>query len=103
MPAAAAMITNEQLAGQAEVQLKRAQVSAYLARDNVRNALLGYGVSNDMVDERVASLTDGEVLQIHDQLEQLPAGQGVLGTVLTVLVILILLDVAGVTDIFPGV
>ena len=44
-----------------------------------------------------------EVIAMHQQLNNLPAGQGALGAVVLILVIFILLDVAGVTDIFPGV
>jgi hypothetical protein len=36
------------------------------------------------------------------QIDELPAGQGALETILFLLVIFMLLDIAGVTDIFPG-
>lgn len=103
MPASAAMINSEQLISQAEIETKRSQINTLLARDNVKNALLDYGVNSDNLEQRINNLSDAEIMTLHDQLDQLPAGQGVLGTILIVLVILMLLDIAGVTDIFPAI
>jgi len=103
-PVMAAMVDNNQLAMQAELQLKRDEVRSFMAREDVREAMLGYGVSSADVDARINNLTESELLQIQDRLAQLPAGgDGVLGTVLLIFVILILLDVLGTTDIFPGI
>ena len=77
---------------------------AFLARDDVRSSLLGAGVSSADVDARVDNLSDSQVLQIHAQMNALPAGgDGVLGVIMLVIVIFMLLDVAGATDVFPGV
>jgi hypothetical protein len=103
-PVMAAMVDNNQLAMQAELQLKRDEVRSFMAREAVREAMLGYGVSSADVDARINNLTESELLQIQDRLAQLPAGgDGVLGAVVLVFVILILLDVLGTTDIFPGI
>jgi hypothetical protein len=103
-PVMAAMVDNNQLAMQAELQIKRDEVRSFMAREDVREAMLGYGVSSADVDARINNLTESELLQIQDRLAQLPAGgDGVLGTVVLVLLILILLDVLGTTDIFPGI
>jgi len=40
---------------------------------------------------------------MHAQLDSLPSGEGFLGGVIAIIVIFILLDLAGVTDVFPGV
>ncbi len=66
--------------------------------------MLGYGVSSADVDARINNLTESELLQIQDRIAQLPAGgSGVLEAVLVVILIFILLDVLGVTDVFPRV
>jgi hypothetical protein len=103
-PVMAAMVDNDQLAMQAQLQLQRDEVRSFMAREDVREAMLGYGVSSADVDARINNLTESELLQIQDRLAQLPAGgDGVLGAVVLILLILVLLDVLGTTDIFPGI
>lgn len=103
-PVMAAMVDNNQLAMQAELQLKRDEVRSFMARADVREALLGYGVNSDDVDARINNLSESELLQIQDRLAQLPAGgDGALGTVAVVFLVLILLEVLGTIDIFPGI
>lgn len=103
MPAMADMVDNKQLAIQTELQMQRDEVRNLMARDDVRNALLAYGVTAGDVNDRINNLTEAELLQIQNQLDALPAGEGALGVVLTLLLIFILLDLAGVTNIFPGI
>jgi len=102
-PVSADMVDNKQLAIQTELQMQRDNVRDLMARDDVRNALLAYGVSAGDVTDRINNLTEAELLQIQNQLDALPAGEGALGVVLTLLLIFILLDLAGVTNIFPGI
>jgi len=40
---------------------------------------------------------------MQQQIDSMPAGEGVLGLVIALLVIFMLLDIAGVTDIFPAI
>lgn len=102
--ALAGVIGNEQLSVESELQIKRDEVATFMARQDVRSALLQAGVSETDVDARVQNLTDAQVLQIHKQMSQLPAGgDGALGVIIAVIVIFMLLDLAGVTDIFPGI
>jgi hypothetical protein len=104
-PALADVIGNEQLALEAEVQIQRDAVRSFVARDDVRAALLDYGVSPADVDARINNLTEAELLRIQHQLDKMPAGGdgGVLGAILIVILIFVLLDVLGATDVFPNV
>jgi hypothetical protein len=103
-PVMAAMVDNQQLAMQAQLQLQRDEVRSFLAREDVRDAMLGYGVSNADVDARINNLTESELLQLQDRIAQLPAGgSGVLEAVLIVILIFIMLDLLGATDVFPRV
>jgi hypothetical protein len=61
-----------------------------LAREDVRAALTAQGLDPEEVQARVASLTDAEIQQIADQLDQLPAGGDGLGVVIAVLLIILL-------------
>jgi hypothetical protein len=104
-PAMAGLVGNDQLAIQAELQVKRDEVRNVIARDDVRAAMLQYGVNPADVDARIANMTEAELLRIQHQLDQLPAGGdgGVLGAILIVILIFVILDVLGATDVFPNV
>lgn len=97
----AAMVDSEQLL---EMTASDAQqtVAAFMARDQVREKLLAYGVSEDQVQARLAGLTEAEVRELAEQIEQLPAGAGLIEVVGIVFVVLIVLELVGVTDIFKA-
>jgi hypothetical protein len=99
----AGMVETNQFAAEISMQEQRSALVDLMTREDVARQLNTMGVDIENAKERVASLSDAEIQQLHNKLDQLPAGSGAAGTVLVVLLILILLDVAGVTDIFPGV
>jgi hypothetical protein len=101
-PVMAGMVTTDELGTQSQVELKRDQIRALMAREDIRGHLQENGVDMDDIDSRIDAMTDGEVLAFADQVEDLPAG-GVLGAIIAILVIFMLLDIAGVTDIFPAI
>ena len=67
----------------------------------MQDQLLKQGVDLDEVEARVASLSDAEAQQMADQLEQLPAGAGVVGALFAVFIILLVTDILGLTDVYP--
>jgi len=72
----------------------------FLIRENVSSALLGLGVDQHTVLKRVTTLTDSELLQLSEKIDQAPAGAGVVEVVGIVFIVLIILELVGVTDIF---
>jgi hypothetical protein len=68
------------------------RIESNLAREDVRQAMIGLGVDPPQAQERVLALTDAEVAQLDKQLAKLPAGGDggliLLVIVLTVLVVL---------------
>ncbi|GGB79763.1 hypothetical protein GCM10011352_01780 [Marinobacterium zhoushanense] len=102
-PAYAAIVGTDQIAAETELDTQRARIHDMLARDDVKQQMIDLGVDPNMVQERVNGMTPAELAQVEGRLDQLPAGSGALGTIALVLLILILLDVAGVTDIFPRI
>lgn len=101
--AKAAMITTDQMATSDQASWQRAQVVAYLKRDEVRQSLLDHGVSAEHVSQRLASLTDNEISLLHDKIEEVPAGAGIASLAVTVFVVLIVTDMLCATDIFTFV
>ena len=105
--AMAAMIGTEVVIDADRAQSAREYLNGFLAREDVRNALISQGIDPQEAKIRIDSLTDKEAQLVADQLEQLPAGGDFLVTFLVVIflvfVILLVTDIAGYTDIFPFV
>jgi hypothetical protein len=84
-----------------------ARITAFIDRQEVREAFLKNGIDPAQAKIRAASLTDQEISEICKTLDQLPAGGDGIGTVIgaAVLIFLVLLltDILGLTNIFPFV
>ena len=102
-PVLADMVPTGQLAGSARLESARDRADSLLQQEQVSAMLADMGVDAQAARDRVATLSAEELEQLSNRMDELPAGEGALGTIALVLVILILLDVAGVTDIFPSV
>jgi len=105
--AQAGMVTTDQVLDAAQLEQTREMVIEFLAREDVREQMEMLGVDPDEASARAGNMTDAEVMQIAGQLEQLPAGQDGLGTVVGVILIIFLVllftDILGLTNIFPFV
>lgn len=84
-----------------------ARITAFIDRQEVREAFLKNGIDPAQARIRAASLTDREISEICKTLDQLPVGGDGIGTVIgaAVLIFLVLLltDILGLTNIFPFV
>jgi len=99
----AGIVTTSELLNARQTNVERQQVRDWLARDEVRKQLTTMGVDVKAAQSRVDSMTAQEVHAMADKMNQMPAGAGALEVAVLVLLILILLDIAGVTDIFPNI
>jgi hypothetical protein len=86
----AALVQTETLLDMSRGQEARETLKQFMARKDVRSAIVSQGVDPLEADARLNSLSDAEVIQLADQIDQLPAGGGFLGLVIAVLVIVIL-------------
>lgn len=102
-PARADIVPTSELLAQERLESTRRQLDDLLLQDEVATMLSSLGVDTLSARDRVESLTTAELAALSEKMHELPAGEGALGTIAMVLVILILLDIAGVTDIFPAV
>lgn len=104
LPAAqAAMIGTGQIMDHSQAQQERAHVKALLNRADLAAQLQSAGVDPAQLQARVDSLSDDEVAQLAGQLDQLPAGSGLLGTAVFIFLVLLATDIMGYTEIFPFV
>jgi len=86
----AALVQTETMLDMSRGQEARETLKQFMARKDVRSAIVSQGVDPLEADARLNSLSDAEVIQLADQIDQLPAGGGVLGLLIAVLVIVIL-------------
>ena len=104
--ALAAMIGTESIINVDRNQSPRDYLNDLLAREEIQAALVSQGIDPQEAQARIDGLSDAEVNDIVNKLDQLPAG-GFLGTLLIVValvfIVLLFTDIAGYTDIFPFV
>lgn len=101
-PQSASPLVSTQDALQADqVRSDRERINALLARQDVQEQLLAQGVDPADVEARVAALSDEEVSQMADHLDDLPAGASVVGALVLIFVILLVTDILGLTNVFP--
>lgn len=100
VPAAQAKMIDTSVFLDAQQSSARSDMQALLARDDVREQMTALGVDPEDAAERLASLTDREVSQLQNRIDDLPAGSGVLAVLGVVLVVLIVLELVGVINVF---
>lgn len=105
VPAQAAFVTTDQALQQTSPAAQhRAAFQAALARDDVRDTLGKWGVSQEEASARVEAMSDAEIMAMAENIENDPAGQGVggalIGAAVTIFVILLITDILGLTNVF---
>ncbi|WP_434157884.1 PA2779 family protein [Stutzerimonas stutzeri] len=98
--AQAAMIGTPEVVAEHQHQVDRQQLMTMLEDKDVQEKLVSMGVDRDQVEQRINSLTPAELAQFNQQLDQAPAGAGVVGIIVLFLVIFIVTDLLCATNIF---
>ena len=98
----AAMVSTETILINQDTLDARDLVRSFLDRQGVQSQLTARGIDSDEAKARVDSLSDAEVMQIADRIDELPAGGDFWGTFAFVLIIvfltLLVLEILGYTD-----
>ena len=97
----ASIVSTQDIVSEQQSVINKAQLTQSLDRQEVRTILEAQGVDIDKAKERVSAMTDQEVLELSQKMDQLPAGSGLVDTVVLILVILLITDLVGVTDVYP--
>jgi len=88
-PAFAALIGTDTYVEKEQIDNAREIVNVFLSKQKVTQVMIQQGVNPEEVRNRMANLSDQEIIKISKQIDNLPAG-GVGGLVISVLVIVIL-------------
>lgn len=98
--------TDAVIAGQQAAD-QRAQVADFMAREDVKQIMTQYGVDPVEAQLRVDSLSNEELANLANSIDQLPAGGSAVGVIvgaaLLVFIILLITDLVGLTHVFPFV
>jgi len=85
----------------------RSKVMDFLDRQEVRDALVQKGISPEQAKNRVASLTDQEIVYLSKTMDQIPAGGdsfgALIGAAVLIFLVLLVTDILGFTDVFTFV
>lgn len=103
LQAQAAMVGTSEAVAQQQLGVDRAELKAMLDDQAVQDKLASLGVSQDQVEKRIDSLTANELAEFNSQLDDAPAGAGVVGIIVLFLVIFIITDMLCATDIYSFV
>ena len=100
----AQMASTEALLKQPVTQSAKEKVIQFTAREDVTKILGQMDVDPQMIEARVASMTDEEISQIAHEIERLPAGSDALGSVIGtaafIFIVLLITDILGFTKVF---
>ena len=100
LQAQAAMVGTGEAVAQQQLSVDRAELKAMLDDQAVQDKLASLGVSQDQVEKRIDSLTADELAQFNSQLDDAPAGAGIVGIIVLFLVIFIITDMLCATNIY---
>lgn len=98
--ATAGVYSSEQAITSQQYQYNKQQVLSLVDSAEVQQKLMNLGVSPADAKLRIASMTNNELQAFNQQMNEAPAG-GILGTIVTVLVVVAVLDLMGITDVYP--
>ena len=100
LSANASVISTSELLSAQQSQQQRAYVLEMLDRQEVQEQLVELGVQPDDAKERVAGMTDDEVQTMAQNLDELPAGSGIVGVLAFVLIVLLITDLLDLTNVY---
>lgn len=101
MSAQAGIVPTEETLQAPAPSAARERVTSFLQREDVAAAIKAQGVNGQSALARVNAMSDDEVAQLAQRIDQAPAGGDVLGLVFTVFIILLVTDILGLTKVFP--
>ena len=99
--AGAAIVGNDVVFSHMQHNSAKAELLQTINRSDVKQQFLSLGVNAADVESRINLMTDEEIAQLNQQIDELPAGGDVLGILLVIFIVFVITDVIGATDIFP--
>lgn len=106
-PVRAAMISTADMQHLNASELSRKKIENLVEMPQVKNQLATWGMTPEQVQGMLDSLTDAEIIDLAQNIDDLPAGGNgvgaVVGAVVLVFLVLLITDILGYTNVFPFV
>lgn len=99
----AGMVTTTQALAIEQHQYDKEYLLNALNDEAVQEKLIALGVDTDLVSERVKHMTPSEIAYLNEHIDDMEAGQGVIGILLLIFLVFIVTDMLCATDVFPFV
>ena len=99
IPAQAGMVGTAEMTSSLNTGLSNAEIS--VQRAWIQQQLEANGVPASHAALRVSSLSDNQIQQVHQRIDEMPAGAGALGIIAFGFLVLVITDLTGITDVFP--
>jgi len=99
-PAARAAVIDTQTVLSYQDGSTQSELQNFLAREDVREQFIKLGVDPVDVGNRIGALTDQELNQLQQHINDLPAGSSALAVLGVVFLVLLVLELVGVTNVF---
>ena len=100
----AQMISTQSAVASSQAEAARADISAFFAREDVKQQLTDLGIAPSEAEARALNLSDAEAVSFADKLKDAPAGGDgigvIVGAALFVFVVLLITDILGFTKVF---
>ena len=101
--ALAGLVTTVDLVDEQLVISEKQRLMQLLASEHVQSQLTSMGVDPADATQRLANMTDEEVVAFSARMDEMDAGSGVVGALVFVFLVLLVTDLLGYTDVFPFV
>lgn len=96
----AGVYSSEQVIANQQHSYNKQQVLSFVDSAEVQTKLIELGVNPEDAKQRIAAMTTAELDALNNELNEMPAG-GIVGVIITVLVVVAVLDLMGITDVYP--
>ena len=89
-PVIASLIETDTYLKNEQIDNAREKINIFLSKDKLIQLMLNQGINPEEVSNRIANLSDQEIIEISEQIDNLPAGGDAIGFVVGILVIVLL-------------
>jgi hypothetical protein len=96
----ATLISTQQFAMEVPAANSRAPLATAINRPDVQAQLEAFGITKEEAQNRIAALSDEEVLALNNNIDSLPAGGGLVGALVLIFVVLLVTDILGFTKVY---
>lgn len=101
--ALAGIVSTSDLVDEQLVLTEKQRLIQLFASEQVQSQLVAMGVDPSDAQQRLENMTDEEIMAFSQQMDDMPAGSGVVGALVLVFLVLLVTDLLGYTDVFPFV